>query len=221
MNKLLIVANLKSYKTQIEAKEWLENFKKIRELGQNLGNKEIVVCPSFTLLSIFSSYVFDNSLSVKIGAQNVSAFDEGAYTGEVNAKQIKDFAEYVLIGHSERRNNFNETDDILSKKVELSLGYGLKPIFLVSSNDNLIPQGVEIVAYEPVFAIGSSAPDTPENADKTASLIKEKNNYQILYGGSVTSDNVKSFTEETNLTGVLVGGASLEAEEFIKIIQNA
>ncbi len=221
MNKLLIVANLKSYKTQIEAKEWLENFKKIRELGQNFDNKEVVICPSFTLLSLFNLYVSDNNLPVKVGAQNVSPFDEGAYTGEVNAKQIKDFAEFVLIGHSERRSNFNETDDVLSKKVELSLRYGLKPIFLVQGNDNLIPQGVEIVAYEPIFAIGSSAPDTPENADKTASLIKERNNYQVLYGGSVTSDNVKSFTGKTNLTGVLVGGASLEVEEFIKIIQNA
>lgn len=222
MNKLLIVANLKSYKTENEAKEWLETFEKIRELGQNFDNKEIVICPSFTLLSLFNLYVSDNNLPVKVGAQDVSPFDEGAFTGEVNAKQIKDFAEFVLIGHSERRNNFNETDGVLSKKVELSLEYGLKPIFLVQGNENLIPQGVEIVAYEPVFAIGSSTPDTPENADQIASAIKAKNNtYQILYGGSVTSENVKNFTSMSNINGVLVGGASLNPEEFIKIIQNA
>jgi len=222
MNKLLIVANLKSYKTENEAKEWLENFKKIKEPGQNLENKEIVICPSFTLLSLFSLYISDNNLPVKIGAQNISPFDEGAYTGEVNAKQIKDFADFVLIGHSERRNNFNETDDLLSKKTELSLKYGLTPIFLVQGKDNLIPQEIKIIAYEPIFAIGSGNPDTPENANQIASLIKSKNNiYQILYGGSVTSENVKSFTGMVNISGVLVGGASLDPEELIKIIKNA
>ena len=221
MNKLLLVANLKSYKSENEAKEWLENFIKIKESGQNFDNKEIVICPPFTLLSLFSSYISNNSLPVKIGAQNVSPFDEGAYTGEVNAKQIKDFAEFVLIGHSERRNNFNETDELLSKKVEVSLKYGLKPIFLVQTSNNLIPQGVEIVAYEPIFAIGTNTPDTPENAEKEAALIKAKNNYQVLYGGSVTSKNVAGFTRTENIKGVLVGGASLDCQEFIKIIQNA
>lgn len=221
MDKLLIVANLKSYKSENEAKEWLENFIKIKESGQNLENKEIIICPSFTLLSLFSSYVSNNSLPVKIGAQNVSPFDEGAYTGEVNAKQIKDFAEFVLIGHSERRNNFGETDELLSKKVEVSLKYGLKPIFLVQASNNLIPQGVEIVAYEPIFAIGTNTPDTPENAEKEAASIKTRNNYQVLYGGSVTSKNVAGFTRTENIKGVLVGGASLDSQEFIKIIQNA
>jgi triosephosphate isomerase len=222
MDKLLLVANLKSYKSENEAKEWLENFIKIKESGQNFDNKEIVICPPFTLLSLFSSYVSNNSLPVKIGAQNVSPFDEGAYTGEVNAKQIKDFAEFVLIGHSERRNNFGETDVMLSKKTELSLKYGLTPIFLVQGKDSFIPQGIEIIAYEPVSAIGSGNPDTPENANQTASAIKTKNNtYQILYGGSVTPENVKSFTSTSNISGVLVGGASLDPEEFIKIIQNA
>lgn len=222
MDKLLIVANLKSYKTENEAKEWLENFKKIKELEQILDNKEIIICPSFTLLSLFSLYISDNNLPVKTGAQNVSPFDEGAYTGEVNAKQIKDFADFVLIGHSERRNNFGETDEMLFKKTELSLRYGLAPIFLVQGKDNVIPQGVELIAYEPVFAIGSGTPDTPENADQIASVIKSKSNsYKILYGGSVTSENIKSFTSMQNISGVLVGGASLDPEEFIKIIQNA
>jgi triosephosphate isomerase len=157
-----------------------------------------------------------------LGAQNVSPFDEGAYTGEVNAKQIKDFVQYVLIGHSERRQNFNETEDMLIKKVDMTLKYGLNPIFLVQNQEDVIPQGVQIVAYDPSFAIGSGTPDTPENADAIAAVIKSKNNNaQVLYGGSVTSENVKSFTAKTNLDGVIVGGASLEAEEFIKIIKNA
>ena len=139
----------------------------------------------------------------------------------MSAKQIKDFADYVLIGHSERRTNFSEYQDLLGKKVEISLKYGLKPVFLVQTKDDEIPQGVSIVAYEPVFAIGSNTPDTPENADAIAAYIKTKNNCQVLYGGSVTPENVKKFTAKTSLEGVVVGGASLDALELLRIIQNA
>jgi triosephosphate isomerase len=221
MGKLLIVANLKSYKNENEAKNWLEGFKKITELNLNLAQKEIIICPSFTQLFSFFSFFSSNNIYVKLGAQNISPFDEGAYTGEVNAKQIKDFADYVLIGHSERRTNFNELDDMLSKKVAMTLQYGLNPIFFIQNQDVVIPGGVQVVVYEPVSAIGTGNPDTPENADAVAAVIKSKNNVQVLYGGSITSENVKSFTAKTNLGGVIVGGESLDAEEFIKIIQNA
>ena len=220
MSKLLIVANLKSYKNLNESKAWLDVFLKHKDEVQKIENKEIVICPSFPYLFSFNS-AFSESINIKVGAQNISPFDEGAYTGEVNAKQVKDFAQFVLIGHSERRTNFGETDDMLLKKVELSLKYGLSPIFLVQDDGNAIPSGVNVVAYEPVFAIGSSTPDTPENADKVSSAIKAKKDYQVLYGGSVSSQNVNSFTGKNNINGVLVGGASLDPEEFIKIIQNA
>jgi triosephosphate isomerase len=127
----------------------------------------------------------------------------------------------VLIGHSERRQNFNESEDMLTKKITMALKYGLNPIFLFQNREDVILQGVQIVAYEPVAAIGTGNPDTSENADAVAAVIKSKNSVQVLYGGSVTSENVKSFTAKTNLDGVVVGGASLEAEEFLKIIQNA
>ena len=222
MDKLFIVANLKSYKNESEAKNWLESFKKIKELNFDLSQKEVIICPSFTQLFSFFSYFSSNNINVKLGAQNVSPFDEGAFTGEVNAKQIKDFAEYVLIGHSERRTNFGESEDMIAKKVEVSLKYGLNPILLIQGHENTIPQQVNVVAYEPVSAIGTGNPDTPENADAVGSLIKSKiRDGQFLYGGSVTSVNVKSFTTKTNIDGVLVGGASLDAEEFIRIIQNA
>jgi triosephosphate isomerase len=221
MSKCLIVANLKSYKNENEAKNWLEGFKKITELKLDLTQKEIIICPSFTQLFSFFSFFSTNNIKVKLGGQNVSPFDEGAYTGEVNAKQIKDFAEYVLIGHSERRQNFNESEDMLNKKVSIAIQYGLNPIFLIQNQDDLVPQGVQVMAYEPVAAIGTGTADTPENADAVAAMIKTKNNTLVLYGGSVTSENVKSFTAKTNIDGVIVGGASLEAEEFIKIIQNA
>jgi len=222
MGKLLIVANLKSYKNENEAKNWLENFKKISELNLDPAQKEAIVCPSFTQLFSFFSYFSSNNINASLGAQNVSPFDEGAYTGEVNAKQVKDFAAYVLIGHSERRNNFKETEEMLVQKVDMALRYGLTPIFLVQGKETPIPEGVKIVAYEPVFAIGTGNPDTPESADTVAGVIKTARvDLSVLYGGSVKSTNVKSFTEKSNIDGVLVGGASLDAEEFIKIIQNA
>lgn len=219
MDKVFLVANLKSYKTQNEAKEWLKSFINIDKTL--LESKEVIICPSFTLLEVFKSYFTQNNLDIKLGAQNVSPFDEGPYTGEVNARQIKDFADFVLIGHSERRNNFGETDEMLSKKVDVSLRSDLKPIFLVQNSNVLIPQGVELIAYEPVFAIGSGNPDTSENVDATAAAIRQKGEYKVLYGGSVTSTNIKDFTSESNINGALIGGASLDAKEFIKIIQNA
>lgn len=219
MSTNLIVANIKSYETLEEGNSWIEKFLAHKASLSNLTQKEIIICPPFTLLLSFSSAFL--GINIKIGAQNVSPFEEGAYTGEITAKQIKDFAEYVLIGHSERRKNFAETDDMLKKKTEISLNYGLKPIFLVQSKDVMIPQGVGVVAYEPVFAIGSGNPDTPENADEVAEVLKSENDYQVLYGGSVTPENVKNFTSKANINGVLVGGASLDPEEFYKIIENA
>ena len=219
MNSLFIVANLKSNKTYDEAKSWLEVFKTIDK--NLLEEKQIIICPSFTLLDIFRSFLSQNNLHVSLGAQTVSSVDEGAHTGEVNAKQIKDFADYVIIGHSEERKLLNESDSLLQEKVSLSLKYGLTPIFCVQDKDTFIPQGVSIVAYEPIFAIGSGNPDTPQNASQVAKDIKEKGNYKVLYGGSVTSANIKTFTMESDLSGVLVGGGSLEAADFIKIIQNA
>jgi triosephosphate isomerase len=221
MNKCLIVANIKSYQNENEAKNWLEAFARIKELSLDLAQKEIIICPPFTQLFSFFSFFSANNINVMLGAQDVSPFDEGAYTGEVNAKQIKDFAGYVLIGHSERRQNFNETEDMLAKKTVMAFRYGLNPIFLIQNQQDLIPQGVQIVAYEPVLAIGTGTPDTPENADAVGAVIKSRINLQVLYGGSVTSENVKSFTAKANIDGVIVGGASLEAEELLKIIENA
>lgn len=219
MSTNLIVANIKSYETLEEGNFWIEKFLAHKDSLSALTQKEIVICPPFTLLLSFSSAFLGTN--IKIGAQNVSPFNEGAYTGEINAKQIKDFAEYVLIGHSERRKFFAETEDMLKKKTEISLKNGLKPIFLVQGKNAIIPQGVGVVAYEPVFAIGSGNPDTPENADELAEVLKSENDYLVLYGGSVTSENVKNFTSKANINGVLVGGASLDPEEFYKIIENA
>ena len=129
MGKRLIIANLKSNLNFDEGKVWIDAFLKHKELLDKLTEKEIIICPPFTLLFSFSQAFLGTN--IQLGAQNISPFDSGAYTGEVNAKQIKDFAKFVLIGHSERRNNFLENDDMLSKKIELALKYSLAPIFLV------------------------------------------------------------------------------------------
>jgi triosephosphate isomerase len=220
MDKLLIVANLKSFMNETEAKNWLEQFLKHKDEIQNTQGKEIIIAPGFTLLLSFNSALIGTNIA--LASQNLSPFDQGAYTGEVNAWQIKDFASYVIIGHSERRNYFNETDKNLSEKVNIALKYDLSPIFCVQDSQTFVPEGVRIIAYEPTFAIGSGNPDTPENAEKVCDDFMSKNsNYSFLYGGSVTSGNVSSFTKNGKIKGVLVGGGSLDPLEFIKIIKNA
>lgn len=219
MKKTFIIANWKSNLTSSEANSWFQRLK-IKDL--RLTNKEIIVCPSFTVLPILKSLIINHKSSIKLGTQNISPFDEGAYTGEVNGDQIKEFADFVIIGHSERRKNFLESDKVLFKKVELANEYGLTPIFCVQGKEIQVPSNSNIVAYEPINAIGTGHPDTPESAEEIASFFKKNYNAQyVLYGGSVTSKSVKEFTQMPNIDGVLVGGASLDAQEFYTIIQNA
>lgn len=219
MKQLFIVANWKSNKTSLEAKEWFDT---ISHLQNPISNKQIIICSSFTLLQTVQSITKQRQLPFELGAQDTSPFDKGAYTGEINGIQIKEFASHVIIGHSERRKNFHETDDVLQKKVEQAKKCGLTVIFCVQDETTAIPDNVDIVAYEPIFAIGSGKPDTPENANEVAQKIKENKSIQyVLYGGSVGSENVHSFTMLEHIDGVLVGGASLDPEEFAKIIDNA
>jgi triosephosphate isomerase (TIM) len=154
---------------------------------------------------------------------DISPFDEGAYTGEINGNQIREFADYVIIGHSERRKNFAETDEMLSQKVQRAIECSLTPIFCVQGSDTPIPDGVTLVAYEPIFAIGTGNPDTPENAEAVIKTIKEKNPSvkYVLYGGSVTPEGVGGFTQKPLIDGVLVGGASLLSDKFVQIIKNS
>lgn len=219
MKKTFIVANWKSNKTESEVIEWLHRFK-INDL--RFTDKEIIVCPPFTLLPILKSYILNHKSGIKLGAQNISPFDEGAYTGEINGKQIKEFAEYVIIGHSERKKYFAETQDLLKDKVKMANKWNLRTIFCADSEESFIPEGVSIVTYEPPTSISPAPPDTPENAERAAKALRAKTSLAtILYGGNVTSGNVSSFTQMPNIDGVLVGRASLDVYEFYKIIKNA
>lgn len=221
MKKLFIIGNWKSNKTKQEAHDWL---KEIRDFNlPRFEGKEIIFCPSFTVLPFLQQWIENEHIPLELGSQDISAFESGAHTGEVNAQQVKEFASYAIIGHSERRMELFETDELIAKKVAQAKQYSITPILCVQGPDTPIPDGVTLVAYEPVSAIGTGHADTPEDAESVAKTIKEKNpNVEyILYGGSVTGDNVRSFTELPSIHGVLVGGASLDPEKFRSIIQNA
>lgn len=219
MKKLFIIANWKSNLSTLKVQEWADRFK---NNDLRFTNKEIIICPPFLFLPFIKSYISNHNLPIKLGAQDISKFDEGAYTGEVNGKQIREFADYVIIGHSERRQNFSENEEVVNQKIKQAIKFGLKPILCVQDQNFKIQEKVEIIAYEPVFAIGTNNPDTPENADLVSTKIKENNlsNY-IIYGGSVNSKNVNQFTQKPNIDGVLVGNASLDPLEFFEIIKNA
>lgn len=228
MKKVFIIANWKLNKTRLEAQKWLAEFSNSNI--QVPPSKEIVICPSFTLLPEveLGIHSLKDRITIKVGAQDVSKFSEGSYTGEVSAKQIKDFSEVVLVGHSERRKNFSENIETVNQKVRNTLEHGLTPVVCVSQLDEAkgLDLGAKslkiIVAYEPIFAIGTGIPDTPENADKMAKNIKEiLGEIPVLYGGSVSKFNVKNFTAMPHIDGALVGRASLDPHEFIAIIQNA
>src|SRR5260221_5252469 len=174
MKSLLIVANFKSHQTFSEAKTWLEEME-----GKDVpGNKMVIVCPSVTHLSLFRSYVNEKNLPLKIGAQDVSRFPQGANTGEVNGSQIKEFADFVLIGHSERRKS-GEDESIVEEKIRMSIDYGLTPILCVQGENEKIYPGISIVAYEPTFAIGTGITDDPNNANEIAKTLKEKNKIKV------------------------------------------
>lgn len=220
-----LIANWKSNKNTIEIEQW---FKEIAKLYQDdkkhdLNNLQIVVCPPFIYLPLAKKLVKNCQLPLKLGAQNVSPFEQGAYTGEVTADMLSEFAEYVIVGHSERRNYFKEGEDLLLQKVKKASQAGLKSIFCIQSDKTPVPEKVSIVAYEPVEAIGTGNPATPETASEIAESVKKKskNVSIVLYGGSVKPDNVNKFLTVREIDGVLVGGASLDPLSFWEMIINA
>ncbi len=217
MDKKLIIANWKSHKTLSEAEEFIVSIS--RSINRiNLENKEIVVAPSFHLLPICKSLIEKYNLPIKLSAQNLSPFPEGAFTGEVNASQIKDLCGMTIIGHSERRELFNENEDVLSKKVIEAKNNRLEIVYCIQNESQKIPSSVDIVAYEPPTAIGTGTPDDPSHTGKVFKSVKENFSGKILYGGSIKSDNVRDYIHIDSCGGLLVGGASLEADSFISLL---
>lgn len=237
MKKLFIIANWKSNKTIEEAEKWLHDFSEKMNIGPlNLDNKEIIVCPSFTVLEHANYCAKNLNLPIKFGAQNISKFRQGAYTGEVTAEMLERLAVYCIVGHSERRKYFGETDDDVIEKIKLLLEYRITPVLCISDLsqlDSYVDRGKQIIdraeeimfVYEPPDAIsggGVYKPDSPEDANSNAGKIKERiGEARILYGGSVNLDNIASFFSQPNIDGALVGQASLDSAEFFQIIKHA
>ena len=187
---------------------------------------------------LFPPFVYIPILRVEnltLGAQDVFYEEKGAFTGEISPPMLKSVgAEWVIVGHSERRNIIGETDDVLRKKAEAALKAGLKVIYCVGEKlpdreagrhvqvverqlSFLPDSGDIVVAYEPVWAIGTGRNATPEQIEEMHSLIKERTGLRVLYGGSVKAHNARELAAVSNVDGFLVGGASLKPEEFRKI----
>ncbi len=226
MKNIWIIANWKSNKTIAEALEW------VSRVGPEIPKKDnlkIVVCPAFSSISEIKKTIKVGSFPIMVGAQDLSPFGVGAYTGEEPAQILKPLIDLAILGHSERRKNFGETDEMIAKKVEQALKNNIIPLVCVQSAETPVPEGCKLVAYEPIWAIstglsntlGAGHADTPEDANKVAKLLKDKYgvDLEVLYGGSVNSGNVKSFVTQEAISGVLVGNASLDVEEFVKICQ--
>lgn len=216
-NLPLVVANFKANQTWDDLEIWLET------VGPPAATftGTIIVCPSMPFLSQASRKIKSAKWQIKLGSQDISRFEQGAFTGEFAASQIADQVSYAIIGHSERRHNFGEDDEILAAKVGNALKVGIMPIFCVEDSQTSIPQNVKIVAYEPAFAIGTGNPDTPENAQAISQELKAKGDLIVLYGGSVNKENCKNFLAKGLIDGLLIGSASLDPDIFISILKSA
>ncbi len=216
-----VIANWKSNKTISEALQWIEY---VGPKLQKRENLKVVVCPTFVCLEEVKKAVVVGNYPLLVGSQDLSPFGEGSYTGEEAARILQEVVDLAILGHSERRQNFGETDEMVARKVKQALEHQIIPLVCVQGADTPVPAGCQLVAYEPIFAIGTGNPDSPDNASNIAQLLKSKydppaGGLEILYGGSVTSENVKSFILQENISGVLVGKASLDAEEFLRIVK--
>lgn len=215
MAKKLLIANWKSHKTALEASDF---FNVLKDSQVNFEDKEVVICPSFTTLSTCFNEINTLHLPVSLGAQTISSHDEGAFTGEISARQIKEFATYVIIGHSERRMYQNESDKEISLKIKKAKEVGLIVILCIQDENSFIDETADIVAYEPPSAIGTGNAAEPLRVQGVFKKLIDKTSARLLYGGSITSSDIQSYSSVKGLEGFLVGGASLNPHEFLALI---
>ena len=243
------MGNWKMHKTVADARAFAESLgRRSKALTPAF---DYAVCAPFTALHVLRVML---PASVKIGAQNVHFAQKGAYTGEISTSMLKEFGvAYVIIGHSERRHIFGEPNEWIRDKARAVVNAGMVPVLCVGENgeereanqtfavvDTQVKSGLSalsaqevvqsIIAYEPVWAIGSGKTATPEDAEQVISHIRDVvtkefgadagSGIRILYGGSVKAENIASFMRQENIDGALVGGASLEAESFAAMAEN-
>ncbi len=249
MRRAVIAANLKMNTTAGQSKE-LANAVVNGLKNTELGTVDVIFCPPFISIPVVHPLL--SGSRVKLGAQNVFLEQKGAYTGEISPLMLVDFCQYVIVGHSERRRLFHETDAEVNKKVLAVLGAGMSPILCVGETAEQNKEGKTdqvlegqiraafhgvpaashvIIAYEPIWAIGTGVPSTGESANKTIAGIRrvlsslygphKAADTSIQYGGSVDSKNISEFLIEPEIDGALVGGASLKADEFLAIVRQA
>ena len=245
MRKPIIAGNWKMHKTIAEALEF------VNEVKDRVNNDKVeaVICAPFTLLKDLKQAT--KGTNIKIGAQNMHFEEKGAFTGEISPLMLKELdMDYVVIGHSERRQYFNETDETVNKKVLKALEVGIDPILCVGETleereagntkdvckvqvekalQNVSKEDLAkvVIAYEPVWAIGTGKTATSEDANDVIAYIREvvanlygelANEVRIQYGGSVKPSNVAEIMNQSDIDGALVGGASLEANDYVELV---
>lgn len=250
MKKTYLIAN---WKMQLSNSEAVKLTEELKNSITNENNAEIILCPSFTALSKINEVLKGNP--IKLGAQNVWYHEKGQYTGEISPIQLKELGvEYVIIGHSERRQHLKETDEDVNRKAKICLDNNITPIVCVGETfderrtgqtDLILIRQVSkaledlqlknnqnlIIAYEPVWVIGSGQAIKPEDAQHVAQVIQHEllnffdkkitdEQISIIYGGSIDANNVNDFIQPGLIDGVLVGGASLTAEKFLPLINS-
>lgn len=248
MRKPIIAGNWKLYKTSVEAVELVGQ---IKNLVKDVTYTEIIVAPVFTVLDKVKEAIGDSGL--KLAAQDCFWEDEGAFTGEVSPKMLVDVGcTHVLIGHSERRQYFNETDEKINKKIKTAMKGGLTVIFCIGETleeresvmtfeviERQVVQGLSgilpsdmnqlVIAYEPVWAIGTGKTATDDQAQEVHKFIRKllsqiysrpvADGIRVIYGGSVKPGNIKGLMSQPDIDGALVGGASLKADSFASIVR--
>lgn len=238
MPKVVIAGNWKMHKTQREALEFLQDFKS--HLEETPDDREVVLCAPFTALAVLSKTLHGGR--IRLGAQNVHWEKSGAYTGEISADMLTEIGvHYVVIGHSERRQYFGETDETVNLRVISAQKQGLIPIICVGESkaqrdagetEKVIIKQIQaglvnvdqknlVIAYEPIWAIGTGETCESEEANRVIGLIRQQldnPDVTIQYGGSVKPDNIDEIMAQSQINGALVGGASLDPAVFARIV---
>jgi triosephosphate isomerase (TIM) len=250
----LIAGNWKMHRTHLEALQLTQKLAWALS-KEDTDAVEVVVCPPFTALRTVGTLIDGDKLPIGLGAQNCHPEPQGAYTGEVSAPMLAKLGcAYVIVGHSERRQQFGETDELVNRKARAALGNGMQPIVCVgetleereAGRTAEVVQGQVrgslaglpgeqvaglVVAYEPVWAIGTGRAATAEDAQETIALVRgtvaelagrsAADGLRILYGGSVKASNAEELAAKPEIDGALVGGASLDADEFATIVKGS